>query len=173
MPGRPQTSEAAPHYFKYIDLVSGDDPLPSLRTQLDDAEALFASIGGPQSLARYAPDKWSIRQVLNHITDVERAFAFRALWFGRGFDSPLPGYDQQIAAAGAAADRIDWERHVEEFRHVRLASISLFANMPADGWLKGGIASGHYVSVRALAYIIGGHCAHHVAIVRERYLQVR
>jgi hypothetical protein len=121
-------------------------------------------------LHRYAPDKWSIRQVLNHVTDTERAFAFRALWFARGFDSPLPSYDQNVAATGADADRISWAAHVEEFRRVRLSTISLFKNMPSHAWMRSGIASGNPFTVRALAYIIPGHLAHHITLLRERYL---
>ena len=107
--------------------------------------------------------------MLNHVTDTERAFAFRALWFARGFDTPLPSYDQNIAATGAEADRTSWAAHVDEFRSVRLSTISLFKNMPSQAWTRSGIASGNPFTVRALAYIIPGHFAHHVALLRERY----
>jgi DinB superfamily len=109
--------------------------------------------------------------VLNHVSDTERAFAFRALWFARGFETPLASYDQHIAASGAGADALSWAAPVEEFRRVRLATISLFRNMPSEAWTRSGIANDNRVTVRALAYIIGGHVAHHVAILRERYLQ--
>jgi len=108
--------------------------------------------------------------VLNHVTDTERAFAFRALWFARGFEAPLPGFDQDVAATGAEADSVSWAAHIEDFRRVRLSTISLFSNMPADGWKRGGIASDNFVTVRALAWIIAGHLEHHSAILRERYL---
>ena len=108
--------------------------------------------------------------MLNHVTDTERAFAFRALWFARGFDTPLASYDQNVSAAGAEADQVFWAAHVEEFRRVRLATLSLFRNMPAEGWTRSGIASDNRFTVRALAYIIAGHFAHHVGVVRERYL---
>ena len=114
--------------------------------------------------------KWSIRQLLNHITDTERAFVFRMLWFGRGFENPLPGYDQDIAAKGAEADTISWASHVEEFKQVRLSTISLFRNMPPAGWTRGGIASEKFVTARALAWIIPGHVEHHLTVLRERYL---
>src|SRR5215475_1326855 len=123
MTARPAQTEAAPYYFTYIDQVQGDDARAVISRQLEESAALFASVTEEKSQHRYAPDKWSIRQVLNHITDTERAFAFRALWFARGFEAPLPGYDQGIAAAGAAADAIDWAAHVEEFRRVRLATL--------------------------------------------------
>ena len=167
---RPAESEAAPYYFTYINRVSGDDPIDEMEGQLGDLLALFAGISEEASLMRYAPEKWSIRQVLNHITDTERAFAFRALWFGRGFDAPLPGYDQNTAAVGAMADAVSWASHVEEFRAVRNSTISLFRNIPAEAWSRGGIASDKFVTVNALAWMIPGHSAHHVAILRERYL---
>ena len=167
---RPTEAEAAPFYFTYINQVSGDDPVRAIERQLDEALALFAGISEESSGRRYSPEKWSVRQVLNHITDTERAFVFRALWFARGFDAPLPGYDQDIAAAGAGADSISWAAHVEEFRQVRLSTISLWRNMPPEGWTRGGIASENFVTVRALAWIIPGHVAHHLEILRERYL---
>jgi hypothetical protein len=170
MTGRPERSEAADYYFTYIDQIAGEDVEAVLGSQLEEAAAFFAEISEEKSLHRYAPEKWSIRQVLNHITDTERAFAFRALWFARGFDTPLPGYDQDVAVFGAEADRVPWAAHVEEFRRVRLATISLFANMPPGGWMRRGIASGNPFTVRALAYITAGHLAHHARIVRERYL---
>jgi len=170
MIGRPNSTEAASYYFTYINQVKGDDPAGMMESQLDEALSFFAGISEEKSLYRYAPDKWSIRQVLNHVTDTERSFAFRALWFARGFEPPLPGYDQNIAASGAEADRITWLDHVEEFRRVRLATISLFRNMPPEAWLRRGIASEKPFTVRALAFITAGHVTHHLAILRERYL---
>jgi DinB family protein len=167
---RPGDSEAAPFYFTYINQVAGGDPFGVVESQLEDALGLFATISEERSLRQCAPDKWSIRQVLNHVTDTERAFAFRLLWFARGFEAPLPGYDQDIAAAGAEADAVSWAAHVEEFRQVRLATISLYRNMPAAGWTRSGIASDKFVTTRALGWIIPGHVAHHLTILRERYL---
>ena len=170
MIGRPEKSEAAAYYFTYIDQVADGDVEALLANQLKDSGALFSKISEQKSLYRYAPEKWSIRQVLNHITDAERTFAFRALWFARGLDTPLPSYDQNIASRGAEADTVVWAAHVEEFRSVRLATISLFANMPPEAWMRSGIASDHPFTVRALAYIIAGHLTHHVKILREKYL---
>ena len=170
MIGRPQKTEAAPYYFTYIDRVPGDNVMPLLESQWEDLSPLLSSISEEKSLHRYAPEKWSIRQLLNHITDTERAFAFRALWFARGFESPLPGYDQDVAASGAQADAVSWAAHVEEFRRVRLATTALFKNMPPDAWMRKGIASENPFTVRAVAFIIAGHVSHHVAILRERYL---
>lgn len=170
MIGRPQDTEAAPYYFTYINLVTGDDVLATIESQLEESLAFFSGISEEKSLHRYAPGKWSIRQVLNHVTDTERAFVFRALWFARGFADPLPSYDQNISAAGAEADKVSWAAHVEEFRQVRLATISFFRNMPAAGWTRTGIASGNPFTVRALAFIIAGHVTHHSKVLRERYL---
>ena len=170
MTGRPQETEAAPYYFTYINQVTGDDAAGIIESQLEESLAFFAGISEEKSQYRYAPEKWSIRQVLNHITDTERAFAFRTLWFARGFQAPLPSYDQNVAAAGAGADSVAWAAHIEEFRRVRLSTISLFRNMPPESWTRSGIASDNPFTVRALAYIIAGHVAHHVAILRERYL---
>ena len=170
MIGLPDRAEAAEYYFTYIDKVSRADIVPALEDQLKETVALLQGISEDKSLYRYAPEKWSIRESLNHVTDTERAFAFRALWFARGFDSPLPSYDQNTSAAGACANDYPWASHIEDFRAVRQASMTLYRNMPADAWLRYGIASGVRFSVRALAYIIAGHTAHHLAILRERYL---
>src|ERR1700733_488025 len=170
MIGRPQTTEAAPNYFTYVNQVTGDDPLAAIDTQLDESLALFAGISEEKSLHRYAPEKWSIRQGLNPLSDNERAFVFRALWSARGFDAPLPGYDQDIAAASSGADSVSWADHVAEFRADRLSTISLFRNMPPEAWLRTGIANDNPLTVRALAFIIPGHVTHHIKLPRERYL---
>ena len=168
--GRPGKDEAAPYYFHYIDQTIGDNPLLLIREQLEDSMKLFSGITEDRSAFRYAPDRWSIRQVLNHITDTERAFAFRTLWFARGFATALPGYDPDIAASGASADNVSWHRHVEEFRLVRLSTIALFENMPEHRWQSTGVADNKQFTVLALAYIIAGHVTHHLTVLRERYL---
>ena len=104
------------------------------------------------------------------MTDTERAFAFRALWFSRGFTDSLPSFDQDTAASGAGADSVPWAAHVEEFRNVRLSTLSLFRNMPEESWMRMGIASDNRFTVRAVAYIAAGHAEHHLRILRERYL---
>jgi hypothetical protein len=166
----PGKDEAAAYYFTYIDRVQQDDVVGVMEQQLGDASQLFSTISEEKSLHRYAPEKWSIRQTLNHISDTERAFAFRALWFGRGFSDPLASYDQNISASGARADEYSWARHVAEFGDVRRASLALFRNLPAEAWKRSGVASGNLVTVNALAYIIAGHYAHHLAILGQRYL---
>jgi hypothetical protein len=170
MRGRPERSEATERSWKYIDRVMFDDPMRALVQQLGEAMELCAGVSEEQSMHRYQPGKWSMRQALNHVTDTERAFAFRALWFGRGFTAPLESFDQNVSAAGADADRVSWSCHMEEFQQVRLATISLFRNLPEAAWSRTGVASGNLISVRALAFLCAGHAEHHLSILRERYL---
>jgi uncharacterized damage-inducible protein DinB len=170
MSGRPAANEFAAYYSTYVDRISGDDILGTLQSQLDMTLSALTGISEEKSLHRYAADKWSIRQLLNHVTDTERVFVYRALWFARGFDTPLPGFDQNVAVPTAAAEQFSWASHVEDFRAVRAATLTFFRNLPEDAWGRSGVASGNPVTVRALAYIIAGHVAHHMAIVRERYL---
>ncbi len=166
----PEKSEAAPYYFTYIDKVPKGDIRDVLEKQLGEAIALFSGISEERSRHRYAPDKWSIRQVLNHVSDAERVFLYRALWFARGFPDPLPSFDEKISAGGARADDIPWARHIEEFRSLRSSSVAFFRNLPDEAWTRKGIASGNSFTVNALAYVVAGHLAHHVGILRERYL---
>src|SRR5437016_8876013 len=170
MKGRPEPREAAPYYFGYINRISSDDVVKVLETQLGETLSFLQEISEENSLHRYAPGKWSMRQAWNHVNDAERLFVFRALWFARGFDSPLPSFDQEIAVAGARADDIPWVRHVEEFQQIRRATLPFFRHLPAEAWKRTGIASGNQFTVRALAYIAAGHVDHHLAILRERYL---
>src|ERR1700733_15835800 len=141
-----------------------------MKLQLDDTAAFLADIPEERSLYPYAPDKWSIRQVVSHLNDTERVFAFRAMWFARGFSDPLPSFDQNIASDAAGADNHSLASHAQEFRKIREATLVLFRNLPAEAWVRSGVASGNSVTVNALAYIIAGHVAHHAAILRERYL---
>lgn len=174
---RPQPNEAAAYYYGYINRVTADEVVPVLQHQLDETVAFLSDISEEQSLHRYAPGKWSMRELLNHVNDTERVFLFRALWFARGFAEDLPSYDQEIGVAGARADEFDWGNHIAEFRAVRLATLAFFYNLPGENreeaqevWNRTGIASGNPFTVRALAYIIAGHAAHHLAILKERYL---
>ncbi len=168
--GRPQATEAAPYYLTYIDRISGDNIVDVMKLQLDDTSASLASISEEKSLYRYAPDKWSVRRVISHVNDTERVFAFRALWFARGFNDPLPSFDQNIASNAARADDYSWASHVQEFQKIRQATLAFFRNLPAEAWSRSGVASGNSVTVNALAYIIAGHVAHHMAVLQERCL---
>jgi hypothetical protein len=167
---RPQTTEAADYYFKYIDLVTSDDIVPAMETQMGEMLQFLSGISEKQSLHAYAPGKWTIREVLNHVNDGERVFAGRAFWFARGFTDPLPSFEQDVAVQHAHANNTSWADLVEEFKNVRLATISLFKSLPAEAWERTGVASDNPVSVRAIAYIIAGHVSHHIGVLREKYL---
>jgi hypothetical protein len=166
----PQANEAAQYYFGYIDLARTDNIVTFLDHQLEETMPFLESISEEQSLQRYAPDKWTIRQVLNHVNDGERIFLSRALWFARGFTDPLPSFDQEIGVAGANANETPWQQLVEEFRTIRAGTLLFFQNLPAEAWSRTGIASNNPFTVNALAYIIGGHVAHHTNVLKERYL---
>lgn len=168
--GRPQASEAAPYYFGYINRVTGDDIFRTLQSQLDETLPFLRGITEEKSLYRYAPEKWSIRQMWGHVNDTERVFLMRALWFARKFQTALPSFDQEIAVANANSDEVPWARHVEEFREIRLATISFFRNLPEAAWTRTGTASGNPFSVRACAFIVAGHVTHHAGVLHEKYL---
>ena len=166
---RPTVADASPYHLTYIDQVPGDDILATLTTQLPEALSHFNTQNEASSLHRYAPGKWSIRQVLNHITDTERIFIHRAHWFARGLPGELASFDQRIAAANAEADTIPFAAHLEEFTSVRHATLALFVNLPDAAWSRAGVASDHRFTVRALAFMAAGHLTHHLAILRQRY----
>jgi hypothetical protein len=170
MIGRPAPNEAAPYYFGYINRVSGDDILRTLQSQADETLPFLRGITEEKSLYRYAPEKWSIRQMWGHVNDTERVFLMRALWFARKFETALPSFDQEIAVANANSDEVPWARHVEEFREIRLATISFFRNLPEEAWTRTGTASGNPFSVRACAFIVAGHVTHHAGVLHEKYL---
>ena len=170
MPARPERTESAAYFFTYIDQVPDGDICATLRAQLVEIPTFLESISEERSLHRYAPGKWSIREVVGHLNDTERLFVSRAFWFARGFDTPLPSFDQNVAIAAGNANAIAWKSHLEEFRAVRAATVSFFRNLPDEAWARRGIASDNPFTVRALAYLAAGHVAHHMAIVRERYL---
>lgn len=167
----PAPTEAPEYYFRYINLVPHEDVQSVLAAQQTEMQALFHRISEEQSTYRYAPDKWSIRQVVGHLNDCERLFAFRALWFARGFDSSLPSFDQEIAARhDASADR-PWSSVIDEFHAIRASTLSLFRFLPPDAWSRRGMVASYEFTVRALAHIIAGHVIHHANLLKERYLR--
>lgn len=170
MIGAPDRAEAAPYYFTYIDQVPDGDIIELLDAQARATTALLRKIPDEQSLHRYAPGKWSIREVVGHVNDTERLFVSRAFWFARGFDTPLPSFDQNVAVATAGAHERSWNSHIEEFAAVRAATLAFFGNLPAPAWERRGVASDNPFTVRALAYLAAGHVIHHTNILRERYL---
>jgi hypothetical protein len=166
----PDRTEAAEYYFTYISQVPAGDIVTILERQLPEMLELFNGISEERSRHRYAPEKWSIRQVLSHVNDGERVFSHRALWFARGFHSELPSFDQNVAIAVDGADDRSWRSLIDEFQTVRAASLSLFRHLPDDAWMRRGTASGNPFTVRALAYVVAGHVSHHARILKERYL---
>jgi hypothetical protein len=166
----PGPTEAAEYYFRYIDLVPPGDIREVLADQLPETLRLLGGISDDRSRYRYAPDKWSIRDLVNHLNDTERLFVFRAFWFARGFDSPLPSFDQHVAVAAAGADGRSWDSLLEEFRAVRTATLAFYRTLPDEAWVRHGVASGNPFTVRALAYLAAGHVIHHTRILRDRYL---
>ena len=167
---RPARDEAAEYYFKYIDLVPAGDICAILEAQRTETLAFLRSIPAERASHRYAPDKWSVSGVLAHVNDCERLFALRAFWFARGFDSPLPSFDQEVAARNDGADTRSLASHVDEFDVLRRASLDLLRFLPEEAWLRRGIASDNPFTVRALAFIAAGHVIHHRRILTDRYL---
>ena len=166
---RPRPDESAPFYHGYIAEVAGENIGEQLVSQLAELERLFSGLDDDGALARYAPGKWSIKEVLGHLTDVERIFGYRLLRIARGDGTPLPGFDQDAYVPAARFDEQPLASLLAGFRATRLSSVALFAGIPQSAWLLQGHASGHAISARALAYIIVGHAAHHLAVLRDRY----
>ena len=164
----PERGEAAEYYQGYISHAGPGDIVGQMESRT--TVELLRAVSEERSLYRYAPPKWSIREVVSHINDTERVFAHRALWFARGFDSELPSFDQDLAVAAAGADARTLASHIDEFQALRASTHSLFRELPPEAWMRRGLASGNPFTVRALAYIIVGHVNHHLRVLRERYL---
>jgi len=165
----PSRTETDPYYYRYIDLVPEADVVGVLERQLPETLAFLGGISDEKSRHRYAPDKWSIRQLVSHVCDTERVMLFRAFWFARGFQSPLPAWDQNPSAEAARADDLPFVSMIDEIQAIRLATLAFFRNMPDEAWDRTGVASGRPFTVRSLAYIIAGHLLHHDAVLKERY----
>jgi uncharacterized damage-inducible protein DinB len=168
---RPDATEYAPYYGKYVSLVAESDIIASLSRQLDETLALLGKISEAQADSRYAPGKWSIKELVGHIIDTERIFSYRALRFARNDKTPLNGFEQDDYIRGASFNDYTLVDLASEFAHVRRATLSLFKHLDEEAWNRTGTASDNEVSVRALAYIIAGHELHHMEILRSRYLQ--
>ena len=167
---RPDRSEAAEYYFRYIDSVPDGDIRRTLTAQRDEMRRLFGGVPPDRHGFRYADGKWTLRQVVGHLSDTERMFAGRALWFARGLEGEMPSFDQDISIASGQFDARSWTSLVGELDTVRAATLSLFADLPDPAWDGRGIASGNPFTVRALAWLAAGHVAWHLQIIRERYL---
>ncbi len=168
---RPDPSEHDPYYSRYIDLVKTSDILKALSVQIDGSLALLRSIPSSKSVYRYGPDKWSVNEVVGHIIDTERVFAYRALTFARNDKTALPGFEQEDWVRGSSFDSFPIAELISEFEGVRRANIYFFQHLTPDQWMRRGKANNAEVSVRALAYIIAGHELHHIQILKTKYLQ--
>jgi hypothetical protein len=167
---RPASSEYASYYERYTSLVPEGDIVSILEQQLEATLQLLRSIDESRAGFRYAPDKWSIKQLLGHVIDSERVFTYRALRFARNDKNPLSGFDQDDFIKGGNFDEQNFTDLIDEFEHVRKSTIHLFKPLSNEAWLRTGTANDDEVSVRALAFIIAGHLVHHVGVLKSRYL---
>jgi uncharacterized damage-inducible protein DinB len=166
----PEASEYAPYYSRYISLVKGDDIVAALRQQLPQTKALLSSLNDQQGDFRYAPEKWSVKQVLGHLIDSERIFAYRALRIARADQIPMEGFEQDDYARSGDFENRSIPDLLEEFETVRAATVTLFRNLDVAAWNRRGVANNNEITVRAAAYIIAGHELHHRGILNEKYL---
>ncbi len=170
MIAHPTENDYAPYYGRYIGLVPQGDILQILARQIEETLQLLGSVDEQKSLHRYAPDKWSIREVVGHLSDTERIFAYRALRISRNDPTPLAGFEQDDFVAHGNADAIPLKDHLEEYRQVRLASLSLFRGMTGEMTGRRGTASDNPITVRAIPFIMAGHELHHRGLIKKLYL---
>ena len=165
----PEASEYAPYYGRYISLVPNTDILPVLKQQADDMENLLSGLSDEEASLPYAPGKWNIKQVLGHVMDAERVFAYRALRIARNDKTPLASFEQDDYVANGPFESISLAELLREYNAVRHATVLLFRHLAPEAWNRRGTASNNEVSVRALAYIIAGHDRHHYRSLRQDY----
>jgi uncharacterized damage-inducible protein DinB len=168
---KPAPTEHAPEFLDYVALVAEGDIIETLERQIENSLSLLRTIPSDKANFRYAPDKWSVKQLLGHLIDSERIISYRALCFARNDQTPLPGYEQNDYVREADFDSRNLAEMVEEYATVRRATIQLFRPLNETEWLRRGKANENDVSVRALAYIIAGHELHHMGVLRSRYLK--
>ena len=171
--GRPASDEHSPYYGGYIDQVPEGDILIQLAGQIERTVQLLQGLSPEQAAFRPTPTDWSVKEVVCHVSDTERIFAYRALRIARGDTTPLAGFDQEPYVAAAEADARPLADVLAEFATVRASTLWLFRSLPAEAWRRRGVASDAPVSVRALAYIIAGHENHHVRSLINEYLNPR
>ena len=169
--GRPEPGEYAPYYDRYISLIPGTDILGTLDSQRRQMLLLLSGRDDADGDFRYAPDKWTAKQVLGHVCDTERIFAYRALRFSRGDSTPIEGFEQDDYVRNGPFTRPLAEL-IEDYIAVRRATLSLFRNLDEAAWTRRGVANKNEVTVRALAYITAGHELHHRRILEEKYFAV-
>jgi hypothetical protein len=167
---RPGVDEYATSFADYVDRIADDEDIVEvLAAQRDQVLARLEAIAETRGDYRYAPNKWSIKEMVGHLSDTERVFAYRALRIGRGDKTPLPSFDDQAYVAEVSAGNRTLADLAAEWGDVRRATIALFRNLPAVAWQRRGTASDQPISVRALAYIIAGHVRHHLEVLEARY----
>lgn len=166
---RPAPSEYLEYYDRYIRLV-GDDVLRALREGVETTRRMLEPLPESRGDWRYAPGKWSIKEVMLHVTDTERVFSYRALRFARKDPAPLPGFDQDAWMPESGAPERTLRSLIDEHRAVRAATLAFFENLAPEAWERAGIANDARMSVRAAAFVIAGHEAHHQGVLREKYL---
>lgn len=166
---RPQASEYDPHFEPYVSKVPEEQVIPVLAAQRAELRQLVSGLAEERGDYRYAPGKWSIREVLGHLVDSDRLFGYRALCIARGDAQPLPGFDEDAYVAGAAFGAVPLAKLVREFRVVRKGNVLLLKQLSREAWGRTGTANKRPQSVRAIAYIMAGHVRHHLMILRERY----
>lgn len=171
MLSRPNEQEYDPYFERYVSLVPEGDFLELLGMQTQETRAFFEKLSEETANYSYAPGKWSIKEVLGHIMDTERVFAYRTLCIARGEQQPLPGFDQNTYAAGAAYDRIPLSNVVQHYTALRVSTFFLFEQIPDEAWTRTGISNQKPISLRSLAYIIAGHERHHLQVISEKYGQ--
>jgi hypothetical protein len=169
---RPRADEHIEYYGRYIDRVPEGDLITLLREQVIDTVALLKGVPADREDYSYAPGKWTVKEVVGHMTDTERVMGYRALTFARAPGTALPGFDENAWTPAGNFGTRTLSDLIEEFQVVRAATVQLARTFDADMLVRRGVANGNDVSVRALLYIIAGHERHHVALFRERYLAV-
>ena len=167
----PATDEFSPALAGYVTRIANhEDIVPAMAAQLDQFLGRLGTLPDPRGEYRYAPGKWTLKEVVGHLSDTERVFAYRALRVARGDTIPLPAFDDQAWVAQMGAGDRTLADMVAEWADVRRASLHLFRHLPAAAWTRRGTASEQPISVRALAYIVVGHARHHLEVVEARYL---
>ena len=166
---RPAADEFAPFYAAYVAGVPDGDVIRTLAEQGESLLARFKNLSDAQASGAYAPGKWTVKEVICHISDTERIFAYRILRMGRGDATPLSAFDENAYAPTSGANDRSLESLLSEFAAVRGSTLALLRGLPEAAWTRRGVASGKEVSVRALAWISAGHAIHHVRVLEERY----
>jgi hypothetical protein len=169
MSTRPQVTEYAPYYAGYVALVPEDNVLAVLATQAAPVSRIAAVVTGERETYRYEPGKWSVRELLGHLIDAERAFGYRIFAISRGEETPIPGFDEQQYVRLSRYHTCTAAELAAELASLRDANLRLMARLDDEAWTRRGTASGVPVTVRAVAYIMAGHVRHHLAILSERY----